>query len=745
MPLPLLPLSSRRAGCPATSRSALGLTAPRALALGAGGTLLLALALSLGAPSARADESVLTDPPATAGVEAVAPEAEAAPAGQTSADDEDVADPVDAEDSAAAAEGAVAAEDEGEIADETAPLPEIPAAAEPGDLEEAVPAARPVDREEAVPAEDAVTPEELAGPEEPIEAEIKTAVEPEPEPEALSAFAAPAPALQRAAAAPQAGFTDVPVGMMFSSDILWLQSTGVAQGWPDGTYRPYESIARDAFVAMLFRLQAPADYEAPAASRFVDVDVTNQFYREISWAAGAGVTTGWADGTFRPLAPIQRDAALAMLYRVYGGTTAAPVPARSPFLDIDPGTEHYTAMAWGYANGITTGWGDGTFRPTTRIARDATAAMLHRVVGPRPSASAPLYAGPTGAYAAQQSARTGAPSGLAYRYGSGLRQDTAGGAIFFNPATSGAYFMSGFELHWYDQTGGAQSHGLPITERVGHSSGVLQEFDRAGVYTVDGWTFAVEGEFFARYRAAGGIGGRLGAPSGFAVTGISGISYQNFKGGVLTTPDYLDSPPPTTPSGATPLRYPTLQQGSRSDAVYAVQVKLGIAADGSFGPGTRSAVIAFQAAQGLPQTGIVDARTWARIISVPDDRFDGSNGRLHPNDLVVVAPGWTLARSAAEPYRAMADALQRETGRAFIINDAYRPIDRQIQMLLAFGRPQASYPGTSNHGSAETGALDFELAAGDPTHRWLLANAARFGFTQTAWQRANEPWHWQRG
>nr|WP_275451229.1 S-layer homology domain-containing protein [Arthrobacter sp. H14] len=33
------------------------------------------------------------------------------------------------------------------------------------------------------------------------------------------------------------------------------------------------------------------------------------------WAAGAGITTGWPDGTYRPLEPINRDAMAAFLYR----------------------------------------------------------------------------------------------------------------------------------------------------------------------------------------------------------------------------------------------------------------------------------------------------------------------------------------------------------------------------------------------------------------------------------------------
>ncbi|MFB7978097.1 peptidoglycan recognition protein family protein [Streptomyces vinaceus] len=60
-------------------------------------------------------------------------------------------------------------------------------------------------------------------------------------------------------------------------------------------------------------------------------------------------------------------------------------------------------------------------------------------------------------------------------------------------------------------------------------------------------------------------------------------------------------------------------QGAAGEAVKAVQSRLTAlgfptTADGAFGPGTAARVAAFQSARGLPQDGVVDARTWSRLL-----------------------------------------------------------------------------------------------------------------------------------
>lgn len=174
-------------------------------------------------------------------------------------------------------------------------------------------------------------------------------------------------------------FSDVPVGTQFYDDIVWLASTDIATGWPDGTYRPLASVNRDAMAAFFHRMTGSPHTTPPHTSPFSDLTTGTQFYKEISWLAQSGITTGWADGTFRPVQPIARDAMAAFLYRL-ARQPEFVVPEVSPFKDVAADDQFYKEITWLASTGITTGWGDGTFRPLDPVARDAMAAFLHRFV-----------------------------------------------------------------------------------------------------------------------------------------------------------------------------------------------------------------------------------------------------------------------------------------------------------------------------------------------------------------------------
>src|SRR5690554_3296403 len=115
------------------------------------------------------------------------------------------------------------------------------------------------------------------------------------------------------------GFSDVSQNSQFAKEIQWLANEGISTGYADGTFRPFGAITRDAMAAFMYRLAGKPSFTAPKHSPFSDVTPSTQFYKEITWLASTGVSTGWTkDNTFRPYEPVSRDAMAAFMYRLAG-------------------------------------------------------------------------------------------------------------------------------------------------------------------------------------------------------------------------------------------------------------------------------------------------------------------------------------------------------------------------------------------------------------------------------------------
>ena len=110
-------------------------------------------------------------------------------------------------------------------------------------------------------------------------------------------------------------FSDVPEGAPFYKEISWMRDQGITTGYPDGTFRPNAPVNRDAMAAFFYRAAGSPAYLAPAQSPFADVSTNNQFYKEIAWLADRKISTGWPDKTYRPGNAINRDAMAAFIYR----------------------------------------------------------------------------------------------------------------------------------------------------------------------------------------------------------------------------------------------------------------------------------------------------------------------------------------------------------------------------------------------------------------------------------------------
>ena len=193
-------------------------------------------------------------------------------------------------------------------------------------------------------------------------------------------------------------FKDVTSKTPHSSDITWLGDANITTGWvgSDGsrTFRGMDTVKRQDMAAFLRReavrsgVSDAATWKPSKAdwSRFRDVNTGTPHAEDILWLAHTGITTGYADGTFRGGDPVYRQDMAAFLRRlakgmsVEGATTWLPGSSDwSRFHDVNRLSPHAQDVLWLAHAGITTGYSDGTFRGMTPVYRQDMAAFLHRL------------------------------------------------------------------------------------------------------------------------------------------------------------------------------------------------------------------------------------------------------------------------------------------------------------------------------------------------------------------------------
>jgi hypothetical protein len=109
-------------------------------------------------------------------------------------------------------------------------------------------------------------------------------------------------------------FLDVLPSHPFFAEIEWMSTSGVTDGYGDATFRPTQPVTRQAMAAFLHRLAGspPGPFPNPD---FTDVPPDHPFRHEIAWMATTGITDGYPDGSFGDVRDVLRQAMAAFLMR----------------------------------------------------------------------------------------------------------------------------------------------------------------------------------------------------------------------------------------------------------------------------------------------------------------------------------------------------------------------------------------------------------------------------------------------
>ena len=169
----------------------------------------------------------------------------------------------------------------------------------------------------------------------------------------------------------EAAYKDVPATHQNYSDVMFLLERSIID---DGNvYGISDTVTREEVAVMVAKALKLGGTKR--TTDFKDIPGTYKNSGYIQSAVEAGIIKGYADGTFKPNNKVTRGQMAAFLGRAFD------LPASSTtFKDVKPsdtGAEFVGRLA---AAKITTGYGDGTFKPYANLSRAHISSFIARAI-----------------------------------------------------------------------------------------------------------------------------------------------------------------------------------------------------------------------------------------------------------------------------------------------------------------------------------------------------------------------------
>lgn len=175
-------------------------------------------------------------------------------------------------------------------------------------------------------------------------------------------------------------FRDVTSAHWAFASVERAAELGLVTGYSDGTFRPDTPVTRAQFVLMLWRMCGK-----PAAAKAASfADASADWYQEaLSWAVEKGYVNGLSDTRFGPDAPITRQQAMAILFRLNGGQSGTELTLTGIYEQTFADSTTIASWAkdatwWAVYHELVSGVGGSRIAPEANASRAQIAAILLR-------------------------------------------------------------------------------------------------------------------------------------------------------------------------------------------------------------------------------------------------------------------------------------------------------------------------------------------------------------------------------
>jgi len=178
-------------------------------------------------------------------------------------------------------------------------------------------------------------------------------------------------------------FKDISSDYAYFNIITEMHKQGIIKGYPDGTFKPNQTLSRQHAAVLIVRAMKVNGIELEKVREFVqpkDLTTKNPYYQEIKLLMEAGLLDTDKNGNINPSKPLTRGDMAKILTKVFD----LKVKADYVFEDVKgTGYEEYIKAL--YSNGVTTGFENYTYRVNESLTRAHYAVFVYRAMNLDPN------------------------------------------------------------------------------------------------------------------------------------------------------------------------------------------------------------------------------------------------------------------------------------------------------------------------------------------------------------------------
>ena len=179
-------------------------------------------------------------------------------------------------------------------------------------------------------------------------------------------------------------FPDVPSTKHFAEAVNELAARNIIGGYPDGTFKPGNSITRGQAAAIIVKM-IKLDMNHVKNPGFKDVSTANGYYKAIAALAEAGIIGGYEDGRYGPNDPVKRGQFASILVKAFDLPRYDFYGMKNPFKDIAGNQSHSANILILHRLGITEGIAPNRFGLNQPVTRGQAAKMMKATEDKKPA------------------------------------------------------------------------------------------------------------------------------------------------------------------------------------------------------------------------------------------------------------------------------------------------------------------------------------------------------------------------